>query len=583
MLCLSGCVSRSMRLMSTLVLAVAAMPSLAASNDWPKLGWSDVGHQGSLSTYNGPSDITVPGTVIENAYITGIIRIQADNVTIRNSRFYNCRNRFMVDDTFGAKATTIENVTFEGSDGFQLRTDGGIVVRASRFRDAKQDIVKVTGQNPGDATALFEGNYFHGLGANPDPDSTHADGFQINRSTSDPVVIRGNTFETPDFGALPSGGCLATAFGAATLKSGRTIFIGDSGASGPNQTALIEYNFINGSQYGFQTDNVHPPQNVVVRYNVIGLDFKNAPWSGSFTKYGNVWEESGVVLSGNISSGHSWYGPWVAGETLPGQSADTGGGSAPGGGGTGGDPDAIAAPTISPLGGDFINSQQVTVEAPTEGSVVRYTTDGSTPSASSPVLNGPFYVNDTVTLKVLAEKDGSTSVTRSTEFRFQPFTASSDWRNIDLDTASDSRIIVEFTVQPLANGINFVLGVGPSVASNYTDLAAIVRFGSGGQIDARNGGQYESVSNATYTAGEVYTITMDIDTVSKRYSVRAEMPSGQRVDIATDFEFRTEQANANGLRYLSHRSYEDGEGILSNVVIGGGQPNPPVILLTSSP
>lgn len=66
------------------------------------------------------------------------------------------------------------------------------------------------------------------------------------------------------------------------------------------------------------------------------------------------------------------------------------------------------APTISPASGSFKDATQVSVTPPLywRKGGLRYTTDGTTPNASSRVYNGPITVNDPVTIKV-AEIDGN--------------------------------------------------------------------------------------------------------------------------------------------------------------------------------
>src|SRR4051812_4135777 len=54
-----------------------------------------------------------------------------------------------------------------------------------------------------------------------------------------------------------------------------------------------------------------------------------------------------------------------------------------GGGGGGG---TVATPTFSPAGGTFASAQSVTISTTTAGASVRFTVDGSTPTASSPLF-----------------------------------------------------------------------------------------------------------------------------------------------------------------------------------------------------
>ena len=48
-------------------------------------------------------------------------------------------------------------------------------------------------------------------------------------------------------------------------------------------------------------------------------------------------------------------------------------------------PQKVAVPTFSPTGGTYTSVQNVSISSTTNGATIRYTTDGSTPNASSPI------------------------------------------------------------------------------------------------------------------------------------------------------------------------------------------------------
>lgn len=68
----------------------------------------------------------------------------------------------------------------------------------------------------------------------------------------------------------------------------------------------------------------------------------------------------------------------------------------------------VTPPTISPEGGEFLNSQVVTLSH-VDADAIYYTLDGTDPTTSSTLYNGPFTLNATTTVKAIAEKDGVTS------------------------------------------------------------------------------------------------------------------------------------------------------------------------------
>ncbi|WP_328612803.1 chitobiase/beta-hexosaminidase C-terminal domain-containing protein [Amycolatopsis sp. NBC_00355] len=76
-----------------------------------------------------------------------------------------------------------------------------------------------------------------------------------------------------------------------------------------------------------------------------------------------------------------------------------------GGGGT----TTVAAPTFSPPGGTYSSAQTVTISSATSGATIRYTVDGSTPTASSPQYTAPISVPASRTVNAIALKSGSTT------------------------------------------------------------------------------------------------------------------------------------------------------------------------------
>ena len=67
-----------------------------------------------------------------------------------------------------------------------------------------------------------------------------------------------------------------------------------------------------------------------------------------------------------------------------------------------------ATPTLDPDGGTFTASVDVTIACATDGATIRYTTNGSDPTASSTEYAGPVNLKATTTVKARAFKDGLT-------------------------------------------------------------------------------------------------------------------------------------------------------------------------------
>ena len=68
----------------------------------------------------------------------------------------------------------------------------------------------------------------------------------------------------------------------------------------------------------------------------------------------------------------------------------------------------VATPTFSPAAGVYASSVSVTLACATSDTTIRYTTDGSVPTASSTMYTGAISVTSTKTIKAIAVKAGMT-------------------------------------------------------------------------------------------------------------------------------------------------------------------------------
>jgi hypothetical protein len=66
----------------------------------------------------------------------------------------------------------------------------------------------------------------------------------------------------------------------------------------------------------------------------------------------------------------------------------------------------VVTPAFSPAAGTYISSVAVTISDATPGATIHYTTNGSTPTAGSPVYTGPISVTLTTTIKAMAMANG---------------------------------------------------------------------------------------------------------------------------------------------------------------------------------
>lgn len=71
-------------------------------------------------------------------------------------------------------------------------------------------------------------------------------------------------------------------------------------------------------------------------------------------------------------------------------------------------PARVATPTFSPGGGSYATPQDVALSCATSGAVIRYTVDGSTPTAASPAYSTAIHVAASETIKAYAIASGKT-------------------------------------------------------------------------------------------------------------------------------------------------------------------------------
>jgi len=151
----------------------------------------------TLTKRSGDITITTPGTVLENVDLDGYVKVQADNVTIRNSILRGgvkaTTGKALVMNWNGAKNLVIKDTTLiarnpsayvDGISGKDLtvqRVDVSGVV----------DAVKVIGSNVSITDSVFHDAYHLASGVTYQADgSTHNDGVQVEGGGN--IAISGN-------------------------------------------------------------------------------------------------------------------------------------------------------------------------------------------------------------------------------------------------------------------------------------------------------------------------------------------------------------------------------------------------------
>jgi len=103
-------------------------------------------------------------------------------------------------------------------------------------------------------------------------------------------------------------------------------------------------------------------------------------------------------------------------------------------------PVTTASPSISPAGGIYTALQTVTLYSATSGAIIYYTTDGSTPTASSSSFTGTIKVSSSRTIKAIAVNNGVPSAVSSATYSIFPPSSLAPWNiSITYGNLTDSR------------------------------------------------------------------------------------------------------------------------------------------------
>jgi hypothetical protein len=166
-----------------------------------------------------------------------------------------------------------------------------------------------------------------------------------------------------------------------------------------------------------------------------------------------------------------------------------------------------AAPALSPAGGIYDTAQNVTLSCPMDGAVIRYTTDGSTPTLESPLYHEPIAVTQTATIKAFASKTGlPDSLIASAEYKIQVLTPVFSLAEGDYDTAQ-------------------------SVAITCATDGAIIRY----TTDGSNPDSSSPVYNGPLNIGSTTTL--------KAYATKTGLPDSEVATAAINIKTAMPEAN----------------------------------------
>jgi hypothetical protein len=197
------------------------------------------------------------------------------------------------------------------------------------------------------------------------------------------------------------------------------------------------------------------------------------------------------------------------------------------------------APIFSPAPGSYAGPQNVSIATSSPGASIRYTTDGSTPSASAGTLyTGPVTVNASVTLKAVAINGGGVSPVASATYTID----SSAWYNVGGTWAHRKAIRIDHTrvAGALANFPVLVsLTDANLAASAKADGSDILFTASDGLTKLNNEiDQYTSVSGRLIAWVNVPSLSATADTVVYVYYGNPTAASQQNAAAVWDASYK---------------------------------------------
>ena len=185
---------------------------------------------------------------------------------------------------------------------------------------------------------------------------------------------------------------------------------------------------------------------------------------------------------------------------------------------------APPAPVIYPPGGTFSPPFVVAITEGTPGTVIHYTTDGSTPTASSPVYNGNLALNSSATVSAVAIYPGwNPSPVTSATFTMGPRTPTpvisppsgsySGTQTVSI-TDSDSSATIDYSIDGTTPNTPYT---GPFPVSATSTVQAIA--GAGGYTNSLSASAIYTINtvgvNLTVTGADPYTMACRVTGLSQ--------------------------------------------------------------------
>ena len=200
--------------------------------------------------------------------------------------------------------------------------------------------------------------------------------------------------------------------------------------------------------------------------------------------------------------------------------------------------ETAAAPAFTPAEGVFSTAQSVTLASSTAGAEVRYTTDGSVPSATSgTVYAGPISVTATTTIRAIATKAGMadspvvsatfTINAKVADVQFSPAAGTFDAaQSVTLSSATDGAQIYYTT-----DGTD----PAPSSATLYAGPVSVTASATLKAIAVKQSAESSNISSAAYVINTAATNTSTATPISEAEVTEARNAIARAREVDADF------------------------------------------------
>jgi hypothetical protein len=170
----------------------------------------------------------------------------------------------------------------------------------------------------------------------------------------------------------------------------------------------------------------------------------------------------------------------------------------------------VGTPVILPGNCVAASQQSVTINGD-PGATVHYTTDGSTPTTSSPVYTAPLNITTTTTVKAIAVQSFGTSAVASAYVQIDPLTAALPLTNMTLWLKADNSASPSLWADVSGNQNNFAQSNSsnqPTIVSNAVNGLPAVNFSGSSQYFT------SSLAPFTNSQGSVFVVTKPASVVN---------------------------------------------------------------------